>query len=107
MERRACVRYGVDLRVELVPFNESALPAKVMDISEAGLRLRLHRHLASNTHVGFEVDGQFLTGMVRYCCLHRPTGDFVAGIQFDHKLESIESIVRRHGGHLQHEEAFA
>ena len=86
--------------------NETAIPARIVDMSEGGMRLRLNRRIASDTHVGLAIDGRLITGQIRYCLLHRSTGDFVVGLQLDHKLEDVEDIVKRHGGRA-HDEVFA
>ena len=76
-EQRFAVNRPVSLT--LLGSQDVHLPARVVDVSQSGLRLLSECEIPASTTLRIEWDTHFLVGVVRY--LERAEAGFVAGVQ--------------------------
>lgn len=70
------------------------VPTRVVDLSARGLRITLENWLPRETPVRLTLDRYGMQGHIRYCCFHRATGRYVAGVYLDRVLENVEELAR-------------
>lgn len=98
-ERRRSRRYAAGesqtALVSVYPALERSLPARIVNISEGGMRLRLGEPLAVNSLVQVETDGFKYLGEVVYCCAQEDV--HFAGVHVEHAIdkEEIRRIAER------------
>ena len=93
VERRAFPRQPIDHLTVLRLRDETAIPARIVEVSARGARVALDRHLPEGTYLRLTLQEQIVFGNVCYC---RPgqDGEYLLGVELDEALGSVEDLAK-------------
>ncbi len=93
VERRAFPRQTIDYLTVLRLSDDTAIPARIVEVSARGARVELDRHLPEGTYLRLTLHEQIVFGHVCYCTPGQGN-EYALGIQLDETLSSVEDLAK-------------
>ncbi len=93
VERRAFPRQPIDHLTVLRLRDETAIAARIVEVSARGARVELDRRLPEGTYVRLTLQEQIVFGHVCYC-VPCQNNEFALGIELAETLDSMEDLAK-------------